>query len=87
MEPASRSRTPDAPPPHLQRALIGRWEGQSFGSLLFISWHAGEGFLLAQRLQGEGGATDPLRGTARAWQVDTEGAESWVESRAIRSDQ
>lgn len=68
-EPLQDSRG-QAPPPHLQPTLIGRWAGQSS---LLISWHTGEAFLLAQRVQGEGGATNPLRGTAGAWQVYVEG--------------
>lgn len=40
----------------------------------FISWHTGEGFSLAQRVCDEGGATDPLRGTA--------GGSDWSMQRA-----
>lgn len=52
---------------------------QTLVSLLFISWHTGVGFSLAQRVYDEGGATDPLRGTAGVWLVDAEGG--WVELR------
>lgn len=38
---------------------------RTLGSLLFIGWHTGVGFLIGtEGFYDEGGATDPLRGTA-----------------------
>lgn len=51
---------------------------QTLESLLFISWHTGVGFSLAQRVSDEGGATDPLRGTAEGGDWSMQRAGRWA---------